>query len=101
MNTGVVVAERFEIERLAASGGMGAVYRARDRQTDQLVALKALHGTSREDEARFGREAQMLGELRHPGIVRYVAHGTAGSGERYIAIEWLEGETLKERLSRE
>ena len=52
------------------------------------------------DAARFQREANVLATLRHPGIVRYVAHGRAESGEPYLAMEWLEGEDLAERLAR-
>ncbi len=43
--------------------------------------------------SRFVREAEILAELRHPGIVRYIAHGVASDGDRYLAIEWLDGES--------
>src|SRR5262249_23561036 len=81
--------------------GMGMVYRARDEQTGQPVALKLLqgHGTPQEAE-RFSREAALLAELRHPHIVSYVAHGVTESGESFLAMEWLEGEDLSQRLSR-
>ena len=49
---------------------------------------------------RFGEEASLLQELRHPGIVRYVDHGLTSHGDPYIAMEWLEGETLEQRLAR-
>jgi predicted ATPase len=101
MQPGLVFADQFEIERPAGSGGMGIVYRALDRQTGEPVALKVLHGRGLQDADRFLREALLLSELQHPGIVRYVGHGTTRSGERYLAIEWLEGESLSERLSRE
>jgi serine/threonine protein kinase len=52
------------------------------------------------DERRFQREAAILRELRHPGIVAYVAHGRTLSGRLYLAMEWLEGETLSHRLAR-
>jgi serine/threonine protein kinase len=51
-------------------------------------------------DARFEREAQLLSELSHPGLVRYVAHGVAPSGERYLVMEWLEGEDLARRIQR-
>ena len=94
-----VIADRFEIEQLVGSGGMGEVFRARDRLTGGLVAIKVLHASSRDTE-RFRREAQLLAEVSHPRIVKYVAHGIAEGSRPYIAMEWLEGEDLGERLSR-
>src|SRR5262249_38737464 len=98
MGQGRVVAGRFEIERLAGEGGMGAVYRAHDRVEGLPVALKLLHGDSAADVERFQREARLLAALSHPAIVRYVAHGVT-AGERYLAMEWLEGSSLEERLA--
>ena len=97
-----VVAQRFVIEEAAGSGGMGMVYRAHDRASGNLVALKLIHGKSLQpqDLERFSREAQLLAELRHPNIVGYVAHGQPEEGLAYLAMEWLEGEDLDERLSR-
>jgi hypothetical protein len=93
-------ADRFELKSQAGSGGMGTVYQALDRHTNQVVALKILHGKGGTDAARFDQEAALLAELRHPGIVRYVDHGITAHGESYIAMEWLSGETLEERLTR-
>jgi len=76
---------------------MSIVYRARDRHTGGLVALKVLQGAE-PLAARFARESRVLAELSHPGIVRYVAHGATASGQRYLAMEWLDGEDLAERL---
>jgi tetratricopeptide (TPR) repeat protein len=98
---GDVVAERFELETIAGSGGMGTVFRARDRLTGDPVGLKVLRFSGELDVRRFAREARMLAEARHPGIVRYVAHGTTPNGEPWLAMEWLEGETLAQRLKRE
>jgi tetratricopeptide (TPR) repeat protein len=97
VRAGDVVADRFVIEALAGSGGMADVYRARDRTTEDLVALKLLRATGPEDLARLAREAQALSRLTHPGIVRYVAHGTA-AGEPFVAMEWIEGDTLSKAL---
>ncbi len=60
-----------------------------------------MNETSSEARARFGREARVLADLSHPGIVRYVAHGETPKGERYLAMEWLAGEDLQDRLRRE
>ncbi|APR79272.1 Adenylate cyclase [Minicystis rosea] len=99
MDPGTVIEERFEIERRIASGGMGHVYRARDRLSGGPVALKILHGTAVERPLRFQREAEALSALAHPRVVRYVANGTTASGIHYLVMEWLEGMTLTERLA--
>src|SRR5438874_2678981 len=95
MHAGEVVADRFELQRLAGSGGAGEVWRKHDR----VVALKILSGAS-SAAGRFEREAQTLSELRHPGVVRYLAHGLSSDGSRYLAMEWLDGEDLSARLKR-
>jgi hypothetical protein len=95
MQAGDVVARRFEVERFAGAGAMGLVYRALDRQTGEGVALKVLsHGSA----DRFLREARVLAEVAHPHIVRYVAHGHTDAREAYLAMEWLEGVDLAQRL---
>ncbi|HVK65096.1 MAG TPA: serine/threonine-protein kinase, partial [Polyangium sp.] len=101
MKPGDVVADRFELEKVAGSGGMGKVFRAKDRKTGGIVALKVLWAHAHQDtETRFVREAELLEGLGHPGIVRHVAHGLGAEGEPWLALEWLEGETLGERLRR-
>jgi len=93
-----LIADRFETEELAGSGGMGSVYRARDRLTGAHVALKLLSSRPKH-EWRFAREAELLAQLTHPGIVRHVAHGQLPDGQLWLALEWLEGEDLEARLS--
>ncbi len=100
MRKGDVLADRFEIEFPSGSGGMGQVYRGRDRSSDQPVAIKVLHRTGPLEIERFSREAELLSTLTHPGIVRYIAGGATESGEPYLVMEWLEGESLSERLKR-
>ena len=98
MNTGRLVADRFEIDLLAGSGGMGSVYRAWDRSSGSYVAFKLLHGKAGSE--RFAREAELLSGLKHPGVVRYVGSGVTAEGEPYLAMEWLAGETLSARIER-
>jgi tetratricopeptide (TPR) repeat protein len=98
MQNGEVIADRFEIERRVASGGMGHIFRARDRQSGETVAFKLLHGHATERPVRFQREVEALLQLHHPTIVRYVANGTTDQGVPWLAMEWLEGMTLGERL---
>jgi serine/threonine protein kinase len=96
-----LIGGRFEIEALAGSGAMGSVHRAIDRESGQRVALKTLHRSDVSTVVRFDREAAVLARLAHPAIVRYVAHGVdEGNGAQYLAMEWLEGETLAQRLTR-
>ena len=96
-----LVDSRFEVERLVGSGGMGEVFRARDRVSGGLVALKVLYAAMNRDVDRFWREAQLLAEIGHPRIVKYVSHGVAHNNRPYIAMEWLEGEDLGERITRQ
>jgi tRNA A-37 threonylcarbamoyl transferase component Bud32/tetratricopeptide (TPR) repeat protein len=101
MEIGTVVADRFEVEAAAGSGGMGVVVRAHDRVTKRVVALKLLRHTDESRVRRFDREAKLLAELDHPGIVKYVAHGFEerdGEPRAWIAMEWLQGTTLSSRI---
>jgi len=106
MRAGDVLGARFELETIAGEGGMGAVWRARDRLDGATVAVKALRDFAVEGGLgpRFAREAALLAELRHPAVVRYLAHGELPSptevGSHWLAMEWLEGEDLHARLSR-
>jgi hypothetical protein len=101
MNPGDIIDRRFAIERFAGSGGMSLVYRAQDVDTREPVALKVLHGAlASGHEHRFEREALALAVLHHPGIVRYVAHGSTADGRTYLAMEWVDGEDLETRLRR-
>lgn len=93
-----MLANRFELQTLAGSGGMGRVYRARDQATERDVAVKVLPADG--DAVRFVREAEVLASLDHPGVVRHVAHGVTPEGWQYLAMEWLEGEDVSGRLDR-
>ena len=99
---GTLIHGRFTIGALAGSGGMGHVYRAQDGVSGQQVALKVLHSAiSPEGARRFNREAILLEKLHHPGIVAHVAHGTTERGQPYLTMEWVEGEELSQRLTRQ
>jgi hypothetical protein len=81
---------------------MGSVYRAHDPLRGGPVAIKLMHETQQHaaDIERFEREAELLSELRHPGIVDYVAHGRTPDGQYYLAMEWLDGVDLAALLSK-
>ncbi|HEX3759608.1 MAG TPA: protein kinase [Kofleriaceae bacterium] len=95
-----LLAERFEVEHQVRAGGMGTVFRGRDRSSDLPVAIKVLSDGRDQRGARFAREIELLSELSHPGIVRYVAHGATAAGAPYLVMEWLDGEDLRRRLER-
>src|SRR3982750_325953 len=96
MGPGTLLEDRFQIDRVAGSGGAGVVYRGVDRRTSAPVAIKVMRAETGDDR-RFQREAEMLAGLRHPGIVSYLGHGSAGD-ELYLVMEWLDGEDLGARL---
>ena len=98
LRRGEMFVERFRVERLAARGGMGAVYQARDTLSDQWVALKV--ELSAKAGQRMLREAELLSRMSHPSSVRCVASGTSENDEAYIAMEWVDGVTLRSGLSR-
>jgi serine/threonine-protein kinase len=97
---GTVVAGRYRVEAHLASGGMGAVYRARHTLADRLVALKILRPTSMgldvADVRRFRREATAAAHIGHPGIVEVLDAGVE-EGFLFLVMELLEGESLRAR----
>lgn len=101
---GMTLAGTYEITRLLGEGGMGAVWEARHtRLQGKKVAIKVLHAVVAGDaEAvkRFEREAQIASRLGHPNIVQVHDFNTLPSGAPYLILEYLEGESLAERLQR-
>ncbi len=95
-----LLVDRFEIEAQIAAGGMGEVFRGRDRTSGEVVAIKVISDGREHRSARFVREVELLSELSHPGIVRYVSHGETPSGGMFLVMEWLDGEDLRSRLER-
>jgi Tol biopolymer transport system component len=92
----------YEIEAPLGAGGMGEVYRARDRRLGRTVALKVLSSrlsTSSAAKQRFDREARAISSLSHPHICALYDLGHQ-DGTDYLVMEHLEGETLAERLRR-
>jgi serine/threonine protein kinase len=96
-----LLADRFEIEYRVQGGGMGAVFRARDRASGSPTAIKVIATSQDPRGERFAREVQLLSELSHPAIVRYVAHGVTAVGAPFLVMEWLDGEDLRCRLARQ
>ena len=90
--------QRFELVREAGRGGMGRVFEAIDRDGGARVAVKLLARLA--DGERFAAEVEVLERLAHPAIVKYVRHGVTRDGDPYLAMEWLIGESLAQRLAR-
>src|SRR5690348_14282491 len=91
----------YEILAPVGAGGMGEVYRARDSRLGRLVAIKTLPRSFAADPdrlARLEREARLLASLSHPNIAGI--YGLAEEdGARYLALEFVEGESLAQRLA--
>ena len=95
---GRVFDDRYEVVSKLGSGGMADVYLAEDRLLGRQVALKVLFPRYANDEQfveRFRREASSAASLNHPNIVQIYDRGEA-EGTYYIAMEYLEGRSLKE-----
>ena len=94
---------QLEILELLGQGGMGAVYKARQKTLDRIVALKIL-SLSRETSGgfaeRFAREAKALASLDHPNIVTVHDFGVAG-GHYYLLMEFIEGDNLRRAIRSE
>ena len=92
----------YEILAPAGSGGMGEVYRARDTRLDRTVAIKILPAYLSEKpdaKQRFEREARAISSLQHPNICTLFDIGSQ-NGTDYLVMEYLEGETLADRLTK-
>ncbi|HUO26310.1 MAG TPA: protein kinase [Candidatus Aquilonibacter sp.] len=90
----------YEISSALGAGGMGEVYRARDTRLDRTVAIKVLASrlpSSPELKQRMEREARTISALNHPNICHLYDLGSQ-NGTDYLVMEFLEGETLAERL---
>jgi serine/threonine-protein kinase len=92
---------RYEIRSLLGTGGMGEVYLAHDTQLDRTVALKILPDDLARDQLRMRRfiqEAKSASALSHPNIITIYEVGEA-DGKHFIAIEYVEGRTLRQRIA--
>src|SRR3984957_15139187 len=92
----------YEIQSPVGTGGMGEVYRARDTRLDRTVAIKVLAShlsSSPELKQRMEREARAISALNHPNICHLYDIGSE-AGTDYLVMEFLEGETLADRLSK-
>jgi eukaryotic-like serine/threonine-protein kinase len=98
---GQVFDGRYEIEETLGRGGMGVVYRARDRELDEIVALKVLRSEALKDDPnlleRFKEEIRLARKITHRNVLRTHDIGES-DGLSYISMEYLEGKTLKDLI---
>jgi serine/threonine-protein kinase len=98
-----VFAGRYEILGLVGAGGMGTVYRARDKELDEVVALKLLRREVVDQPGmldRFRQEVKLARRVTHRNVARTYDIGE-NDGEKFLTMEFVEGEALSARLARE
>jgi len=103
LQPGVLFGGRYEILGVLGQGGMGAVYKARDRELDRLIALKVIRPELATDPAilqRFKQELILSRNITHKNVVRIFDLGEA-DGIRFISMEYVDGEDLRAILRRE
>ena len=95
--------DRYVIEREVGRGATAKVYLAHDRKHDRQVALKVLHAdlAAAMESERFLREVRLLAKLQHPHILPLHDSGDAGGGALFFVMPYVEGETLRDRLTRD
>jgi eukaryotic-like serine/threonine-protein kinase len=94
---------KYEVHETVGAGAMSTVYRGKDADTGETVAVKVLHPhlASGANLARFEREAQALSTLHHPNIIAIRGFSKTDAGEWYTALEFVEGQSMAQLMSRE
>src|SRR5438270_14031477 len=99
---GTLLNGRYRLDAQIGAGGMSTVYRAFDTVLERQVAIKLMHREMSSDSdqlERFRRDARAVAQLNHPHIVGVIDAGE-DDGTPYIVFEYVEGETLKDRIRR-
>ena len=99
---GTLLNGRFRLDEQIGSGGMSTVYRAFDEVLERSVAIKVMHASIADDGVqleRFRREARTAAKMSHPHVVTVIDAGE-DEGHPFIVLEYVEGETLKDRIRR-
>src|SRR3569623_579663 len=102
LTPGTVVGE-YQVERKIGEGGMGAVYAATHPMIGKRAASKVISaalGTNAEAGGRFVQEARSVNQIGHPNIVDVFAFGQLPDGRNYFVMDYLQGESLADRLQR-
>lgn len=108
LHAGDIIDGRYEVQRLLGQGGLGLVYQAVQRSTVQMVAIKVIQPSTHQNSdhealirQRFTREMRLVGQLRHPNIVRLIDAGSLEDGQLFTVFEFVQGEELAAVLARE
>ena len=100
---GTLLNGRFRLDEQIGSGGMSTVYRAFDEVLERSVAIKVMHASIADEDGvqleRFRREARTAAKMSHPHVVTVIDAGE-DEGHPFIVLEYVEGETLKDRIRR-
>jgi serine/threonine-protein kinase len=103
LEPGTIIEGKYRIDRMLGKGAMGAVYEGENERIHRRVAIKILH-TEVSDQAdvvqRFEREAQAAGRIGSAHIVEVLDLGSLASGERFMVMEYLDGENLGARIKK-
>jgi serine/threonine protein kinase len=94
-----ILQNRYQIVRLVAEGGMGAVYEARDRRLGNIVALKETFSPGGELRQAFHREAEILAGLKHEALPKVIDHFSENDGQ-FLVMEWIPGDDLGKLLQK-
>ena len=93
---------QYEVMSMIGHGGMGAVYKARQKSLDRLVAMKILPPEAADDEAqfiaRFQNEARTMAKMNHPAIVGVYDFGETAEGQLYIVMEFIDGTDVAQMI---
>lgn len=95
---GSVLFNRYKILDLLGEGGMSVVYRALDNTSQQVVAIKTLKYADADLSARFARELEIHGELKHPNIVKAIECLESPGGQSFFVMEYLKGVVLQDYI---
>jgi eukaryotic-like serine/threonine-protein kinase len=99
---GSIIANRYEVVRKMAKGGMGTIYEVRNTRLGRTFALKTITAEAAQDPeilARFRREADVVANLSHPNIVEVVDWDQLDDGAPFLVMEYLRGESLANRIA--
>ncbi|HEY8944346.1 MAG TPA: serine/threonine-protein kinase, partial [Polyangiaceae bacterium] len=100
---GTVVGARYRVDRLLGQGGMGSVWAGRHLTLNKAVAIKFIHprlAASEEVLRRFDNEAKAAARIQSRHAVSVFDHGVTDTGQPYIVMEYLEGESLERKIRR-
>lgn len=101
LTIGMILAERYQILERLSAGGMGVVYKARHVALDDMVAVKILLKPQKEeDQRRFLLEARLASKIKHPNTVYISDFGVMPDGRSYLAMEFLQGQTLASAIKK-